>query len=113
MLILKKVLTKYLTEFSCTLEIRYQGTLFEILKSYLKDQKHCFRIIGQYSDEADVTSGVPQASKLGPLLFVIYVNDIAEMFISLCKLFADDLKYIFYQSIGLGRRCSSIKKMVQ
>ena len=69
-----------------------QGTLFEILKSNLEDRKQCVRINGKYSDEADVTSGVPQGSILGPLLFVTYVNDSPELFISLCKLFADDLK---------------------
>ena len=69
-----------------------QGTLFEILKSSLQDRKQCVRINGQYSDAANVTSGVSQGSILGPLLFVIHVNDIPELFIGLCNLFSDDLK---------------------
>ena len=85
-----KVSHRVLLQKLCRLGI--QGTLFEILKSYLEDRKQCVRINGQYTDEADVMSGVPQGSILGPFLFVIHVNDIPELFISLCKLFVDDLK---------------------
>lgn len=51
------------------------------------------------SDWLDVTSGVPQGSLLGPLLFVIYINDLPEMFSGRSSLYADDCKIycIFYK----------------
>ena len=46
------------------------------------------------SDWKDVLSGVPQGSVLGPLLFIIFINDLPDVVKSLCKLFADDTKLI-------------------
>ena len=47
---------------------------------------------GEYSELVDVISGVPQGSALGPILFLIYVNDIPEMVNCSIKMFADDTK---------------------
>ena len=45
---------------------------------------------GQCSSWADVNAGVPQGSILGPLLFLLYTNDLSDGLESECKLFADD-----------------------
>ena len=47
-------------------------------------------IDGKTSDPAEVTSGVPQGTVLGPTLFLIYINNIAENINSNIRLFADD-----------------------
>jgi len=52
---------------------------------------------GQLSEEVRVTSGVPQGSVLGPLLFLDYVNDIWRNMESTIRLFADDC--VIYRKI--------------
>ena len=47
---------------------------------------------GSQSDECNVVSGVPQGLVLGPLLFLIYVNDLPRVISSPSLLFADDTK---------------------
>ena len=67
------------------------------VSEFLKQRRQRVRVGEEYSEEADVTSGVPQGSVLGPLLFIIYINDIEEGMKSKVRLFADDC--IIYREI--------------
>ena len=70
--------------------IGIRGSLLEWFTSYLSDRRQCVVIKGKKSDIKPVTAGVPQGSVLGPLLFLIYINDITHNITSTIKLFADD-----------------------
>ena len=64
------------------------------IKDYLTNRKQRVVIEGESSEWLDVLSGVPQGSVLGPLLFVIFINDMPNTIASLSKLFADDSKIL-------------------
>ena len=60
------------------------------VREFLLGRTQRVRVGGQLSEEVSVTSGVPQGSVLGPLLFLAYVNDIWRNIVSTIRLFADD-----------------------
>ena len=68
-----------------------QGKELSLMHSYLSDRSQCCSIEGMVSDFIPITCGVPQGSVLGPLLFIIYVNDLQDLTRS-CDLsmYADD-----------------------
>ena len=67
-----------------------KGNLLETLTNFLNDRKQRVVLNGQHSKWANIEAGVPQGSILGPLLFLIYINDLPDNLISNSKLFADD-----------------------
>ena len=69
-----------------------RGKLLKWIESFLSDRKQRVVLGNQKSNWQPVTSGIPQGSVLGPILFIIFINDMPEVVESLMKLFADDAK---------------------
>ena len=67
--------------------------LLRWFQCYLKNRKQRVTVLGATSDLLPVTSGVPQGSILGPALFLLYVNNLADnVKSSRVAMFADDTK---------------------
>lgn len=60
------------------------------ISSFLNGRRQAVVVDGQKSDFIPVRSGVPQGSVIGPVLFLIYINDLPTRVSSLSRLFADD-----------------------
>ena len=71
-------------------KIGIMGNLLNWFRNYLTNRRQRVIIKGQSSEWGVIEAGVPQGSNLGPLLFVIFINDIVEAVNCNIKLFADD-----------------------
>ena len=73
-----------------------QGISNDWIRSYLSSRTQRVSVNGATSEVSDVTCGVPQGSILGPLLFIIYINDMHHALLkSMVYHFADDTNLIF------------------
>ena len=81
-------------------KLSYYGVRGPVLKwidNFLLGRTQRVMVEGELSDIAPVTSGVPQGSVLGPILFLVFINDMPDCIQSKARLFADDT--IVYRTI--------------
>lgn len=91
----------------------FRGLANDIIKSYLTDRQQFVAIDGCRSSLQTVNVGVPQGSNIGPLLFLIYINDLGNLPLQgIPRLFADDTA-IFYPSNDTPSIISSINSDLQ
>lgn len=67
-----------------------RGNLLRWIRDFLSDRLQQVVVDGKMSDRTRVTSGVPQGTVLGPLLFLTYINNLPECVSSEVRMFADD-----------------------
>ena len=89
-------------------KIGIRGKVLNWIQNWLKGRKQRVVLDGEKSDWAEVTSGVPQGSVLGPLLFIIYINDLDENIRNRFWKFADDSKML--EKVKTSEDINIIKK---
>ena len=84
--------------------------LYNWIKNFLKNRTQQVLIENSLSRHEEVRSGVPQGSVLGPVLFLLFINDITRTLNNsvCCKLFADDLK--LYSSVDTSMTNNPLQK---
>ena len=79
-------------------------------ENYLANRKQRTVINRESPTLAEILTGVPQGSVLGPLLFLIYINDLADIVGNEVRFFADDtMVYVFVDNPDSSALCTTSK----
>ena len=84
-----------------------RGEVLRWVEAFLNDRRQRLVVNGKISEWTDVTSGIPQGSVFGPILFVIYKNDMPDGLSSEIFLFADYTN--LFKEIQQKRDCDSLQ----
>ena len=87
-----------------------EGKVWSCIEDFLIGRNQMVTVGDAESEWTDVTSGVPQSSILGPILFIIYINNLPENVNSSVKMFADDTK--LYRHITTEDNREELQKVV-
>ena len=85
-----------------------RGKIHLWIANFLSNREQSVKIGGSMSNKSQVTSGIPQGSVLGPILFLIFINDLPDIVSSAVKLFADDTKV--YREISSSEDCEILQQ---
>ena len=84
------------------------GNLYGWIQSFLEGRTQRVVVDGETSGPSSVKSGIPQGSVLGPVLFLIFINYLAEHTTSTVRLFADDS--VMYKSVKSVHDCQELQQ---
>ena len=87
-----------------------KGKVLNCVKEFLTDRQQRVTVNGSKSSCINITSGIPQGSVLGPILFLIYVNDLPGAVAGLMKLFANDAK--LYSTVENNQKVLALQTRV-
>ena len=81
------------------------NNLHDWIRSFLKERMQQVIVDGEKSQSVPVESGMPQRTVLGPLLFLLYINNLLSRVSSQCHLFADDCLFYSWHSLNESQPC--------